>query len=160
MELICKLIRVPPPGGIVTTLTVPAYVPMLGIVVTPVPVVPVEIEVVPLNVSVPASICVTIALPLDVPSGIVTAKVPIVDPLRLVVDANPEPPTVVPPLLALVLNVFVVTCAAPVWMVQRVAPSNRISPVADGMEVRRFDMCALLSINKRCNDQKKLALPD
>ena len=125
------------------SISVPPPVPI-------VPVVPVEIEVVLLKVSVPGLICVTVALPLNVPSGNVTAepfgeifKVPIVDPLRLVVDANPEHPTVVPPLLALVLSVFVVTCAAPVWMVKRVAPSSTRRAVGEGVEKVLFCMSVL-----------------
>lgn len=109
-----------------------------------------DVEVELLKVSVPGLICVTVSLPLNVPSGNVTAepfgeifKVPIVDPLRLVVDANPEPPTVVPPLLALVLSVFVVTCAAPVWMVKRVAPSSTRRAVGEGVEKVLFCMSAL-----------------
>ena len=90
---------------------------------------------------------------MNVTSGIVAAelfKLPIVDPLRFVAEvSNPDPPTIATPLLALVLSVFVVTCAAPVWMVQRLAPNSRSRAVAVGLLWVRFNMLSLSTINQR-----------
>ena len=89
----------------------------------------------------------------DVPLMVRVTTVPLVDPPRPVADVStPELTVAVPPLLALVFSVVVVTCAAPVWMVQRLALTSAIRAVA---EYARFDIVSLSIINERWDRSEK-----
>ena len=108
------------------------------------------IDDVPLMLVVPLPILVVFV---GAPLMVRVTTMPLIDPLRFVADVStPELTVAVPPLLALVFSVVVVTCAVPVWMVQRLALTSAIRAVA---EYARFDIVSLSIINERWDRSEK-----